>query len=181
MNINVVFRHMETTEALKQYAIEKVSKIKKYIDAPIEVHVVLSVEKFRHIAEVTFSINGFVVKGQEETEDMYAAIDMVMDKIERQVRKYKDRLKNKRGAGSAGEKMRVKMDVVSVDHNLTDTIPQVIKSTNFSIKPMSVDEAIMQMNLIDNDFLVYRNDSNNEVNVIYRRKDGNYGLIEPTA
>jgi len=181
MNINVVFRHMETTEALKQYAIDKVSKIKKYIDAPIEIHVVLSVEKFRHIAEVTFTINGFVVKGQEETEDMYAAIDMVMDKIERQVRKYKDRLKNKRGAGSAGERMQVKMNVVAVDHDLAETTPQVIKSTNFSIKPMDVNEAIMQMNLIDNDFLVFRNDADNEVNVIYRRKDGNYGLIEPTA
>jgi putative sigma-54 modulation protein len=172
---------METTEALKQYAIDKVSKIKKYIDAPIEVHVVLSVEKFRHIAEVSFTINGFVVKGQEETEDMYAAIDMVMDKIERQVRRYKDRLKRKRGAGSAEEKMRVKMNVVAVDHDQAETTPQVIKSTNFSIKPMDVDEAIMQMNLIDNDFLVFRNDSSNEVNVIYRRKDGNYGLIEPSA
>ena len=181
MNINVVFRHMETTEALKQYAIDKVSKIKKYIDAPIEIHVVLSVEKFRHIAEVSFSINGFVVKGQEETEDMYAAIDMVMDKIERQVRKYKDRLKNKRGAGSAEKRMQVKMNVVAVDHNVAETTPQVIKTTNFSIKPMDVDEAIMQMNLIDNDFLVFRNDTNNEVNVIYRRKDGNYGLIEPTT
>ena len=181
MNINIVFRHMETTEALKQYAIEKVSKIKKYIDAPIEVHVVLSVEKFRHIAEVTFTIHGFVVKGQEETEDMYAAIDMVTDKIERQVRKYKDRLKNKRGAGSAEKRMQVKMNVVAVDHNVAETTPQVIKTTNFSIKPMDVDEAIMQMNLIDNDFLVFRNDTNNEVNVIYRRKDGNYGLIEPTT
>ncbi len=181
MNINVTFRHMETTEALKQYAIDKVSKIKKYIDAPIEVHVVLSVEKFRHIAEVSFTINGFVVKGQEETEDMYAAIDMVMDKIERQVRRYKDRLKRKRGAGSAEEKMRVKMNVVAVDHDQAETTPKVIKSTNFSIKPMDIDEAIMQMNLIDNDFLVFRNDSSNEVNVIYRRKDGNYGLIEPNA
>ena len=181
MNINVTFRHMETTEALKQYAIDKVSKIKKYIDAPIEVHVVLSVEKFRHIAEVSFTINGFVVKGQEETEDMYAAIDMVMDKIERQVRRYKDRLKSKRGAGSAEGKMRVKMNVVAVDHDQAETTPQVIKSTNFSIKPMDIDEAIMQMNLIDNDFLVFRNDSSNEVNVIYRRKDGNYGLIEPSA
>jgi len=181
MNINVTFRHMETTEALKQYAIDKVSKIKKYIDAPIEVHVVLSVEKFRHIAEVSFTINGFVVKGQEETEDMYAAIDMVMDKIERQVRRYKDRLKRKRGASNAEEKMRVKMNVVAVDHDQAETTPQVIKSTNFSIKPMDIDEAIMQMNLIDNDFLVFRNDSSNEVNVIYRRKDGNYGLIEPSA
>ncbi|MEA2108843.1 MAG: ribosome-associated translation inhibitor RaiA [Pseudomonadota bacterium] len=180
MNINVVFRHMETTEALKQYAIDKVSKIKKYIDAPIEIHVTLSVEKFRHIAEVSFNINGFVVKGQEETEDMYAAIDMVMDKIERQVRKYKDRLKNKRGAGSAEERMQVEMNVLAVEHNLADTTPQVIRSTNFPIKPMDVDEAIMQMNLIDNEFLVFRSDSSNEVNVIYRRKDGNYGLIQPT-
>lgn len=172
---------METTDALKQYAVEKVSKIKKYLDAPVEVQVVLSVEKFRHIAEVSFIINGFVVKGQEETEDMYAAIDMVMDKIERQVRRYKDRLKKRRGAGTAEEKMQVKMNVVTVDHEQEETTPTVIKSTNFSIKPMAVDEAIMQMNLMDNDFLVFRNDNTNEVNVIYRRKDGNYGLIEPNA
>ncbi|MBW1645037.1 MAG: ribosome-associated translation inhibitor RaiA [Deltaproteobacteria bacterium] len=180
MNIQVTFRHMETTEALKEYAIEKVSKIKKYLDAPVEVHVVLSVEKFRHIAEVTFTINGYVVKGQEETDDMYAAIDMVMDKIERQVRRYKEKLKSKRGGGS-GEKLKVKMNVVALENEQTETEPIVIKSTNFSIKPMAVDEAIMQMNLIDNDFLVFRNATTNEVNVIYRRKDGNYGLIEPNA
>lgn len=181
MNIHVTFRHMETTEALKEYAIEKVSKIKKYLDAPVDVHVVLSVEKFRHIAEVTFTINGFVVKGQEETEDMYAAIDMVMDKIERQVRRYKEKLKDKRSSGSPGEKLKVKMNVVSLENEQTETEPIVIKSTNFSIKPMAIDEAIMQMNLIDNDFLVFRNAISNEVNVIYRRKDGNYGLIEPNV
>ncbi len=180
MNIQVTFRHMETTEALKDYAIEKVSKIKKYLDAPVEVHVVLSVEKFRHIAEVTFTINGYVVKGQEETDDMYAAIDMVMDKIERQVRRYKEKLKNKRG-GSSNDRLKVKMNVVALEDEQPEAEPTVIKSTNFSIKPMTVDEAIMQMNLIDNDFLVFRNATSNEVNVIYRRKDGNYGLIEPNA
>ncbi|MBN2233050.1 MAG: ribosome-associated translation inhibitor RaiA [Deltaproteobacteria bacterium] len=181
MHINVTFRHMDATEPLKQYAVEKVSKIKKYVDAPIEVQVVLSVEKFRHIAEVSFNLSGFVVKGQEATEDMYAAIDMVTDKIERQVRRYRDRLKGRRSAVPGEERLEVTENVFSYPAEEQEGEAQVIRSTNFSIKPMAIDEAVMQMNLMDNDFLVFRNDTSNEVNVIYRRKDGNYGLIEPNA
>lgn len=181
MHINVTFRHMDASEPLKQYAIDKVSKIKKYIDAPVEVQVVLSVEKFRHIAEVSFNLNGFVVKGQEATEDMYAAIDMVTDKIERQVRRYKDRLKGRRTAVAGEKRLEVTENVYAFPTEEHEGEPRVIRSTNFFIKPMAIDEAIMQMNLMDNDFLVFRNDTNDEINVIYRRKDGNYGLIEPNA
>jgi putative sigma-54 modulation protein len=103
MDISVTFRHMKPTESIRIYAEGKVSKIKKYLDAPIEAHVVLSVEKFRHIADVTLSVNGILIKGIEETDDMYSAIDQVMDKLEAQVKKSRSKVRNRRTEGRKGD------------------------------------------------------------------------------
>ncbi len=181
MQINVVFRHMDQSDAIKEYALEKLSKIKKYLDGPLDVNVVLSVEKIRQIAEVTFNINGFIVKGKEEAGDMFAAIDLVSSKISRQVKRYKSRLRQRRGAPGIDESLltNVAVDILSVDHDQEDSTPKLIKKSNFSVKPMSPDEAIMQLNLMDNNFHVFRDESTDRINVVYRRDDGNYGLIEP--
>lgn len=180
MQINVVFRHMDQSDAVKEYAVEKLSKIKKYLDGPLDVNVVLSVEKIRQIAEVTFIISGFVVKGKEEADDMYAAIDMVANKVSRQVKRYKGRLRQKKGLPGIDESLSsIPVDILSVDHDLDESTPELIKKTNFLVKPMSPDEAIMQLNLMGNNFHVFRDESSDRINVIYRRDDGNYGLIEP--
>ncbi|MBN2707355.1 MAG: ribosome-associated translation inhibitor RaiA [Deltaproteobacteria bacterium] len=181
MQINVVFRHMDPSDAVREYAEEKLAKIKKYLDGPLDVNVVLSVEKIRQIAEVAFNINGYVVKGKEEADDMYAAVDLVAAKIGRQVQRYKSRLRQKKGAPGIDERLTtsVPVDVLSVDHDVEESTPQIIKKTNFLVKPMSADEAIMQLNLMHNSFHVFRDESTDRINVVYRRDDGNYGLIEP--
>jgi putative sigma-54 modulation protein len=178
MDIIVTFRHMEPTESLKTYAEDKLSKIKKYLDFPIEAHVVLAVEKFRHIADVTLSVDGARIKGVEETEDMYSAIDQVMDKIEKQVKRYRSRIRNRRTENRKGEDTQNMGETEEItDLSLDEPIIEVEK---MDAKPMDLEEAAMQLERSQKDFLVFRNSRSMEVNVIYKRKDGNLGLIEPS-
>lgn len=178
MQITTTFRHMESSDALKSYASEKLDKVQKYIDEPIVAQVFLTVEKIRHIAEVTITARGITIKASEETNDMYAAIDAVIDKIDRQLRRYKERIKEHK-PGSESEERKVKKTILTAESIEQQQEPVIIKSKTFSIKPMSVEEAVMQMDLLHKDFLVFTDASTEDINVIYRRKDGNYGLIEP--
>ena len=170
---------MEQSDALKGYAEEKLERVKKYIDEPIVAQVYLTVEKIRHIVEITINAKGVTIKASEATNDMYAAIDAVIDKIERQLRRYKERLKAHKPAAEvnhrAGQRSIVQADSVDQQNE-----PVVIRSEPISIKPMSVDEAVMQMDLMHKEFLVFTDANTENLNVIYRRKDGNYGLIEPS-
>ncbi|ROQ91019.1 ribosome hibernation-promoting factor, HPF/YfiA family [Desulfosoma caldarium] len=177
MQINVAFRHTEASEALKRYAEEKVSRIKKYLEEPIEAHVVLQVEKFRHIADVTVESNGLRINAREETEDMYSAIDMVVGKLEGQVKKQKEKLRNRKLTASE-KAQRLTMNILEWPSEVTSE-PRVVTTQQIYAKPMDVDEAVMQLNLSNGDFLVFTNRATMNVNVLYRRKDGNYGLIEP--
>jgi len=179
MQISVTFRHMEPVEELKEYAHSKVIKVKKYFYNPIEANVVLSREKHRNIAEVTLLANRFTFKGQEETADMYSAIDLVMDKIERQVKKYKDRIRSHK-ANHNVPPVGIPMEGISPEGSDTEQAPTIVETKRFPAKPMSLEEAVLQMDLLkENEFLVFANDASGEVNVLYRRKDGNYGLIIP--
>jgi len=177
MDIIVTFRHMEPTESLRTYAEDKLSKIKKYLDFPIEAHVVLAVEKFRHMADVTLSVNGTMIKGVEETEDMYSAIDQVMDKIEKQVKRYRSKIRDRRIENRKGEDTQVMGEEEEVtDLSLEEPSIEVEKMV---AKPIDLEEAAIQLELSQQDFLVFRNSRSMEINVIYKRKDGNLGLIEP--
>jgi putative sigma-54 modulation protein len=178
MQITTTFRHMESSEALKTYAQEKLEKVQKYIDEPIVVQVFLTVEKIRHIAEITITAKGITIKASEETNDMYAALDAVVDKIERQLRRYKERIKEHK-PGNEIDQRRVKKSILTAESIEQRQEPVIVRSKTFSIKPMSVDEAVMQMDLLHKEFLVFTDSTTEEINVIYRRKDGNYGLIEP--
>jgi putative sigma-54 modulation protein len=179
MDVTVTFRHTDPIESLKSYAEEKISKIKKYIDVPLEAHIVLSVEKFRHIADVTLSLNGTRIKAVEETDDMYSAIDQVMDKVENQVKKHIGKIRRHRGEGvKAGEKALDEALEESVDMSSDDFSIEVEKMV---AKPMDPEEAAMQIMLLPQDFLVFRNAKSREINVIYRKGDGNLGLIEPAG
>ena len=179
MQIATTFRHMEPSEALKSYGEEKLDRVKKYIDEPIAAQVFLTVEKIRHSAEVTITAKGITIKAAEETNDMYAAIDAVVDKIERQLRRYKERIKAHKPASDSRDR-QVRKTIVEAESIDQNQAPVVIRSNTFSIKPMSVDEAVMQMDLLHKDFLVFTDAGTENINVVYRRKDGNYGLIEPT-
>jgi len=170
---------MKPTESIRIYAEEKLSKIKKYLDAPIEAHVVLSVEKFRHIADVTLSVNGILIKGMEETDDMYSAIDQVMDKLEAQVKKSRSKVRNRRTEGRKGENT-FELEESDEEGSLGLDIPS-IEVEKLVAKPIDLEEAAMQLSASQQDFLVFRNSRSEEINVIYKRKDGNLGLVLPSS
>ncbi len=178
MEITVTFRHTEPIESLRAYAEEKVSKIRKYLDAPLEAHIVLTVEKFRHIADVTLSLNGTPIKAVEETGDMYSAIDQVMDKIENRVKKHISKTRSHRQE-SARSDVGAAVDETVEDVELAQEGP-IIEVEKMVAKPMDPEEAAMQLNLLKQEFLVFRNAKSREINVIYNRGDGNLGLIEPS-
>jgi putative sigma-54 modulation protein len=171
---------MKPTESIRIYAEEKLSKIKKYLDAPIEAHVVLSVEKFRHIADITLSVNGIVMKGIEETEDMYSAIDQVMDKLEAQVKKSRSKIRNRRTEGRTGEHT-FPLEESDEEGSLGSDTPRIEVEELLLAKPIDPEEAALQLLASQQDFLVFRNSRSEEINVIYKRKDGNLGLVMPSS
>lgn len=176
MDITVTFRRTEPIESLKDYAEEKISKIKKYIDSPVEAHIVLSVEKFRHQADITLSINGTRIKAVEETGDMYSAIDQVMDKIEKQVKRHLSKIRDHRSENTKSEEIGVKETEEEV--SVIEQDEPVIEVEKIVAKPMDPEEASMQLNLLKKEFLVFRNARSGEINVIYKKRGGNLGLIE---
>lgn len=176
MQVSVTFRNMDPSESLKAYTSEKCLRLKKYVSKPTDVHVILAKQKYRSRAEIKITHSGVVMKGEENGEDMYSSIDLALDKVERQLRKLKDKKSEHRAAQSAG--VTVRHGIVSHEATTGEQSARVVNSEEFSAKPMSVDEAIMQMELANNDFLVFINSSSHEVNVIYKRRDGDIGLIE---
>jgi len=178
MQVSVTFRNMESKEILREYVQEKISKLKKYFDYPLEANVVLIVEKHRHIAEVTLVANRLTINAQEETEDMFSAIDRVLDKLERQILKHKEKIKRHKVSSPAPESFRPMDDSEPISSE-EGPEPKMIKSKRVRAKLMSVEEAAMQMDFLENDFLVFTNANSKTLNIIYRLKDGHYGLIEP--
>ncbi|HMK34456.1 MAG TPA: ribosome-associated translation inhibitor RaiA [Desulfomonilaceae bacterium] len=179
MQLSVTFRHMDPSDALKNYVQERTSRLTKYIDRPLESQVTLTVQKFRQIVDVVINADGLRIAGQEAHEDMYAAIDLVMDKIERQVKKYKGKIRKHKPA--QGREIRWTREIYEQESFEDNREPVVVRTENYFVKPMSVDEAAMQMDLSQQDFLVFNNASTQTVNVLYKRKDGNYGLIVPQS
>jgi len=172
---------MEPSESLKAYAEDKVSKLNKYMDFPVEAHIVLAVEKFRHSADVTLSLNGTMIKGVEETEDMYSAIDQVMDKIEIQVKRYRSRIRDRRSESRRQEDTLPLEETEEAVPGLTLEGARSIEVEKMIAKPMDPEEAAMQLSMSQQEFFVFRNGGSGEINVIYKRKDGNLGLIEPSS
>lgn len=177
MQINVSFRHIEASDPLKLYVEDKISRVKKFLKEPIEAHVVLKVEKFRHIAEVSIDAPGLHLNGTEETDDMYSSIDLLVDSLEGQVKKGKSKVQRRRPAAFDKESLpaaEASGDQVAVD----EEEQRIIKAEQVYAKPMDLDEAVMQLNLSTGEFIVFTNRRTNKINVLYRRKDGNLGLIE---
>ena len=181
MQVNITFRNMFATDALRNHVQDKLARVvDKYLDKVTEAHVTLSLERYLHHADVNLHAGHFHVRGKEKSEDMYASIDMAVDKIETQLKKHKERLKSHRPAHiHTHGPVRVRYEIFSAKEELEGLTPEVIRSDEFLAKPMSVEEALMQMDLLGNDFLVFTRPDSSDVNVIYRRKDGNYGLIAP--
>ncbi|HEY6011159.1 MAG TPA: ribosome-associated translation inhibitor RaiA [Nitrospirota bacterium] len=178
MQITVTGRHMEATDALKQYATEKCGRLEKYF--PKDVHVVITlsvVKKVHHIAEAVIKSNGLLIQASEETEEMYSAIDLLIGKIERRAKRYKEKLvDHKHLTGKADA-----LASAPASSHPDERIPQIIKTKRFDLKPMQPEEAVMQMELLDKNFFIFANAGSGHISVIYKRKDGNVGLIEPAA
>ncbi len=177
MQVAVTFRHMDPSAPLRDYATEKVVKVRKYLEDPIECHVVLSIEKHRHAAEVTIVADGFKINGQETTGDMYSAIDIAVDKIEKQIKKYRDKLRQRpvkqSGAASPGGPAEPGAEEAELEPS------RIIRTDSYRMKPMHPEEAILELEASEDDFIVFTNAESERISVLYRRKDGRFGLIEP--
>jgi len=177
MQTSVTFKNLDSSENLKSYVRDKLDRFDKFLYNPAEAKVVLSVEKFRHIAEINITGDRLSINGREETNDMYSAIDMVLDKIEKQIKKNKQKNRSTRG----GSKVKAKNVISEPISSLGDEVVRQINVKNIEYKPMDIEEAIMQMDLVNNNFLVFTNSKTDQVNVLYSRNDGHYGLIQPNS
>lgn len=180
MQTSVTFKNFDPSDTLSTYVSSKLDRFDRYLDNPAEASVVLSVEKFRHIAEINVVGDGLTVNGREETVDMYSAIDAVLDKLEKQIKRSKGKIKDRLTGARERGRMPADLAEAMTESESFGNAPQVIEE-NIEYKPMDLDEALMQMELAQQSFLVYLNAKNNQVNVLYRRQDGDYGLIQPEA
>jgi putative sigma-54 modulation protein len=175
MRIIVSGKNMELTNALKNVVEKKLLKLEKYFDPNIEAQATLSVEKNRQTIEVTIPFSGIILRGEEVNEDMYVSIDLVVEKIERQIRKQKTKLSRRKYTDSLKfQSIPEFKDEVDEDEKEA----KIVRTKRFSFKPMSAEEAVLQMDMLGHNFYVFQNSDSEEVNVVYKRKDGNYGLIE---
>lgn len=173
MRIKVSGKNIEVTSALRNVVEKKISRLDKFFNPDVEVHATLSVQRNRQTIEVTIPFNGVILRGEEASEDMYTSIDTVVDILEGQIRKQKTKLQ-KRTRGDS-----LKFHLIPETEDREKDEPQIVRTKRFAFKPMSTEEAVLQMDLLGHDFFVYMNAESDEVNVVYKRKDGNYGLIEP--
>lgn len=166
-------RNIDVTEGLKSAIHEKIGKLERYFTPDTEVHVTLSVEKERQKIEITIPMKGNIVRAEQVSSDMYVSIDLVEEVIERQLRKYKNKLVDQQQTATSLSKAFIEEDVGEDDEI------KIIRSKRFAIKPMDPEEACLQMDLIGHNFYVFRNAATDEVNVVYKRKGNTFGLIEP--
>ncbi|MEB3102355.1 ribosome hibernation-promoting factor, HPF/YfiA family [Ferviditalea candida] len=183
MKYNIRGERMEVTEALREYVEKKLNRLEKYFDTPLEpeVHVTMSVIKDLQTVEVTIPLTGVVLRAEERNEDMYASIDLVADKLERQIRKHKTRI-NRKFRQEGGLRSLIKENFENgVSRYLEEDEDEfeVVRNKRFPLKPMDIEEAILQMNMVGHNFFVFSNMETAEINVVYKRNDGKYGLIEP--
>ncbi|MBZ4665457.1 ribosome-associated translation inhibitor RaiA [Mahella sp.] len=176
MRIIISGKNIPITDALRAMVAKKLGKFDRYFDEDTEVRVVMSVEKNRHIVEVTIPLNGTILRAEDYSDDMYTSIEGVLEKLERQIRKHKTKLEKriKEGAFKYEEPI---FDIEAEPEELEGY--EVVRTKRFALKPMSIEEAITQMELLGHDFFVFNNAETEEVNVVYRRRNGGYGLIEP--
>jgi putative sigma-54 modulation protein len=182
MQTTVTFRHVRSSAALRKYAEEKLERVVKHVRNPTEAHVILSVIKKNHVAEISLHAQGRTLFAESKTGDLYSAIDLAIDKIDGQARKLSARRKEHQADKAVvTDGGAIRLRVLDAERTHAQGVPEVIRSRRIPSKPMSVEEAVMQMDMSNNEFLVFRNSKNESLSVIYRRKDGNYGLIESEA
>ena len=181
MQISVTFKNIDPSDHLKSYVQNKLNKLDKLLENPAEANVVLSVEKIRHIAEIKIIGDRLNINCREKTGDMYSSIDLALDKLEKQIKKTKQKIRNHRqGSRSETWDRDVAAETPASAPSEEAGEPR-IKIQNIEFKPMDVEEASLQMDLVSDNFIVFTNSITNKVNVLYRRNDGDLGLIQPTT
>jgi putative sigma-54 modulation protein len=174
MRVSIAGKGMDVSEYLKDLVTKKVLKLQRYFDEDTEAHITMSIQRSRHIVEVTIPFDGIVLRGEEATGDMYASVDGVIKKIEKQIHKHRTALKR-----------RLHENAFTIeDDAMTQALSEekqanVVRTKKFVVKPMDIEEAKLQMELLGHQFFVFRNALTGEINVLYVRHDGDYGLIEP--
>jgi putative sigma-54 modulation protein len=205
MQLSTTFRHMDGSQAVREYAADKLEKIRKYFNKdPISAHAVFSVERgFHHVADLNITLpNGIVINAKETTEDMYSSIDLAAARIERQVRRWKDKIRDHKPHGGPSTSVReLVISAEEVEPRPSQTSPaettpradkprprapeapayKIIKDERFTARSMTVADAVMQLNLLGDELLVFTDAGSGQTSVVYRRKDGDYGLIETGA
>ena len=180
MKLIVKGKHIDVTDSIEDYIRKKMGKLEKYFDQIIEATATVSAEKNRQIFEVTLQAKRAMIRAEEENENIFTSIDKVVEKLERQIIKYKEKLYDKSLSEHARPKeMNVPEHEVNSTALASDEDTRIVKTKKFAIKPMSPEEASLQMELLGHSFYVFNNEATDQINVIYKRKDGNFGLIEP--
>ena len=179
MKISVTFRNTEGENWHKEYIDQKLKKLEKYMDNPVEARVVISVEKFRNAAEVNLMTNGQNINAKEEAKDMYLAIDNAIEKIERQLKKRKERIRGHKTNAAKGEEITSEESYFDDMDEIQET--RIVEMRKVVLKPMSIEDALMEMDSSRNRFVVYRDSSTETVSIIYVRDDGKYALIETSS
>jgi putative sigma-54 modulation protein len=171
MDITISFRHINADDVLKKYVEEKLSRLQKYVEAPLDVHVVLSLErKYRQRVDVTCTLNGVVINAHEVMNDMYAAVDSIVDKLEARLKRYRDKVKRYREERPKASSLGPEEDIANI-----------IMIKQIDAKPMDPEEAVMQLRASGNNFIIFRDTERGNVCVMYKRRDGNFNLIETTG
>ena len=202
MQLSTTFRHMDASQAVREYAAEKLEKIRRYFHKdPISAHATFGVERgFHHVADLSVTLpNGIVISAKETTEDMYSSIDLATARIERQVRKWKERIRDHKPHGGPSTSVREMVIMPEEVEPAAPSVPgvsppsvakapvapappahgfNVIKDERFTARSMTVEDAVMQLNLLGDELMVFTDAGSGRTSVLYRRKDGNYGLIE---
>jgi putative sigma-54 modulation protein len=177
MKISVTFRNGEGENWQKVYAEERILKLKKYLDMPAEAHIILSTEKFRSSAEINLSADGWNVNAKEDAKDMHLAIDGCIEKIEKQLKKQKEKIREHKPKSIRHTEEKIG----SEDEEEEVTANKVVETRKIVLKPMSLDEAVMEIEGSSTRFIIYRDSASENVSVVYRRDDGNYALIETNS
>ena len=183
MQVSVTVRHAKLTPQLRQYAVEKISKVEKYFTNIIDAHVILTVEKYYSLAEATVNAGGTRINAKEEAQDLYAAIDLVADNLDRQMKRFKEKIRtNKHRDQRTTRVLKAEGRIISregIEH-IDDNVIKTMTKKEFDTTPISAKEAIQRMELANNDFWAFVNVENKKMSIVYKRSDGSFGLLEPT-
>lgn len=174
MRITITGRNIDLTNGIKEAVEDKLSKLEKYFTPDTDVNVTLSVEKERQKIEVTIPIKGHIIRSEQVSSDMYVSIDMVEETIERQLKKYRTKLVDKKQSGS-----NFQAEYIDAAIDDEDVAGEIVRTKRIGLKPMFPEDACIEMELTGHDFFVFRNAETDEINVVYKRKGNTYGLIEP--